>query len=158
MNIIDVISGAKTSENTIANKVAVRAQAKRIETRAENYVSDILEFFTRESEYISNDLSYSKALYPGETRRVLSSEDKEFLQKKLKDAVVGLPEQLKKALNDIFGQPQEENKQEEKKSVETEATSSETSDSGDSSASENTSVTTNFSVDTTANEVSHFGY
>ena len=153
MNIIDVISGSVPAESSIANKIAIKTQAKKYETKVETYINDILEFLSRESEFIDNNLSYSS--FTEAQKVVLKPEDKEFLQNKLYEAVREIPAKLKNAIDEILGsstsEKEEEKKPEEKKtSVETENSTSENAEQSD---------VQNFSasIETTA-PVSHFGY
>ena len=154
MNIIDVISGSVPAESSIANKIAIKTQAKKYETRVETYINDILEFLSRESEFIDNNLSYSN-FTEAHQKVVLKPEDKEFLQNKLYEAVREIPAKLKNAIDEILGsstsEKEEEKKPEEKKtSVETENS---TSENAEQSNVQNFSA----SIETTA-PVSHFGY
>jgi len=106
MNIIDIVGGAvKPQQNEIANKIAVRSEIKRIENRVEQCIGNILDYYSSESDFINNSLSYSPEV---SNRRVLSQEDKDVLLKKLEETIKLVPEKIKESFNDIFGGTQEE--------------------------------------------------
>jgi hypothetical protein len=107
MNIIDIVSGSiKPQQNEIANKIAVKSEMKRIEGRVEQIMQDVLRYYTDESDYINNNLSYSSCI--DSTKRILSQEDKDTLLKKLEETIKAIPEKLKENLNDIFTSSSEE--------------------------------------------------
>lgn len=111
MNIIDIVSGSiKPQQNEIANKIAVKSEIKRIEGRVEQIMQDVLRYYTDESDYINNNLSYSSCgpIPVGSTKRILSQEDKDVLLKKLEETIKAIPEKLKENLNDIFTSSSEE--------------------------------------------------
>lgn len=106
MNIIDIVNGSiKPQQNEIANKIAVKSEMKRIEGRVEQIMQDVLRYYTDESDYINNNLSYGCG---GSTKRILSQEDKDALLKKLEETIKTIPEKLKENLNDIFTSSSEE--------------------------------------------------
>lgn len=110
MNIIDIVSGAvKPQQNELANKIAIRSEIKRIENRVDQYIGDILNYYSSESDFINNNLSYSGCSpIEASNRRVLSQEDKDALLKKLEETIKSIPEKMKENFNDIFGGTQEE--------------------------------------------------
>jgi len=109
MNIIDIVSGAvKPQQNELANKIAVRSEIKRIENRVEQCIGDILNYYSSESDFINNNLSYGSSPIEVSSRRVLSQEDKDILLKKLEETIKSIPEKIKESFNDIFGSTQEE--------------------------------------------------
>lgn len=106
MNIIDIVNGSiKPQQNEIANKIAVKSEMKRIEGRVEQIMQDVLRYYTDESDYINNNLSYGCG---GSIKRILSQEDKDALLKKLEETIKTIPEKLKENLNDIFTSSSEE--------------------------------------------------
>jgi hypothetical protein len=106
MNIIDIVGGSiKPQQNEIANKIAVKAEIKRIEGRVDQIIQDILGYYSSESEYINNNLSYG---YGVATKRILSQEDKDILLKKLEEVVKSIPEKMKENINDIFSSSTDE--------------------------------------------------
>lgn len=108
MNIIDIVNGSiKPQQNEIANKIAVKSEMKRIEGRVEQIMQDVLRYYTDESDYINNNLSYGCGPL-GSTKRILSQEDKDVLLKKLEETIKAIPEKLKENLNDIFTSSSEE--------------------------------------------------
>lgn len=111
MNIIDIVSGSiKPQQNEIANKIAVKSEMKRIEGRVEQIMQDVLRYYTDESDYINNNLSYGSCGPLGSTKRILSQEDKDVLIKKLEETIKSIPEKLKESLNDVFGSSSSEEK------------------------------------------------
>lgn len=109
MNIIDIVgSSIKPQQNEIANKIAVKSEMKRIEGRVEQIMQDVLRYYTDESDYINNNLSYSYGPIGSTAKRILSQEDKDVLLKKLEETIKAIPEKLKENLNDIFTSSSEE--------------------------------------------------
>lgn len=103
MNIIDIVSGSiKPQQNEIANKIAVKSEMKRIEGRVDNILQDILRYYSEESDYINNNLSYGSYGPLNSTKRILSQEDKDVLLKKLEEVIKSIPDKLKENLNDVF--------------------------------------------------------
>lgn len=100
MNIADVLNGLQDqSKNTLANKIQKNSEVRRIKSRAESFVSQILDFLGEESKYISNGLSYSdNPMYAGK----LSEEEKKELTEFLVNEVKALPEKLKTEINKFF--------------------------------------------------------
>lgn len=110
MNIIDIVGGSiKPQQNEIANKIAVKAEIKRIEGRVDQIIQDILNYYSNESDFINNSLSYSICSpIEASNRRVLSQEDKDALLKKLEETVKSIPEKMKENFNDIFSSSTDE--------------------------------------------------
>lgn len=109
MNIIDIVSGAvKPQQNELANKIAIGSEIKRIENRVDQCIGDILNYYSSESDFINNNLSYGSSPIEASNRRVLSQEDKDVLLKKLEETIKSIPEKMKENFNDIFGSTQEE--------------------------------------------------
>lgn len=108
MNIVDMLGGLKLPNDDISNKIAVKAELKKIEREGDCIVDSILSFISRESEFIGHGLSYS-----GEPKQ-LSEEDKKELMKKLEEVIKSLPNKVKESVEDIFPSS-EENKEEDKK-------------------------------------------
>lgn len=100
MNIADVLNGLQDqSKNTLANKIQKNSEVRRIKSRAESFVSQILDFLGEESKYISNGLSYSdNPMYAGK----LSEEEKKELTEYLVNEIKALPEKLKTEINKFF--------------------------------------------------------
>lgn len=107
MNIADMLSGLKLPTNdSISNKIALKAEIKKIEREADYITNNILDFITREVEHINRGLTY------GEVSKI-SEEDKKELLKKLEEVVKTLPSKVKETVDDIFSSS-EENKEEKK--------------------------------------------
>ena len=100
MNIADVLNGLQDqNKNTLANKIQKNSEVRRIKSRAESFVSQILDFLGEESKYISNGLSYSdNPMYAGK----LSEEEKKELTEYLVNEIKALPEKLKTEINKFF--------------------------------------------------------
>lgn len=121
MNITDLLGNIKpVSENTMANKIAVKAEIKKIERRAEDIVEQILNFISNETDFINNGLTYghnSSSIYGCDsTSKHISEEEKKQLLKKLEEVIKQIPNKLKETIDDIFSSSNSDS--EEKKAEE----------------------------------------
>lgn len=100
MNIADILNNLpEQNKNTLANKIQKNSEVRRIKSRIDNYISQILDFLGEESKYISNGLSYSEnPMYGGK----LTEEEKKELTNVLVSEVKSLPEKLKTEINKFF--------------------------------------------------------
>ena len=100
MNITDILNNLpEQNRNTLANKIQKNSEARRIKSRMDNYITQILDFLGEESKYISNGLSYSENPVCGSK---LTEEDKKELTDVLVSEVKSLPEKLKTEINKFF--------------------------------------------------------
>lgn len=116
MNITDILNNLpEQNKNTLANKIQKNSEVRRIKSRIDNYISQILDFLGEESKYISNGLSYSENPTCGSK---LTEEEKKELTNVLVSEVKSLPEKLKTEVNKFFEETEgssnsEDNKKED---------------------------------------------
>ena len=116
MNITDILNNLpEQNKNTLANKIQKNSEVRRIKSRIENYISQILDFLGEESKYISNGLSYSENPTCGSK---LTEEEKKERTNVLVSEVKSLPEKLKAEVNKFFEETEgssnsEDNKKED---------------------------------------------
>ena len=119
MNITDILNNLpEQNRNTLANKIQKNSEVRRIKSRMDNYITQILDFLGEESKYISNGLSYSENPVCGSK---LTEEDKKELTDVLVSEVKSLPEKLKAEINKFF-EGMEVNSENKKEDGEVEAT------------------------------------
>ena len=119
MNITDILNNLpEQNRNTLANKIQKNSEVRRIKSRMDNYITQILDFLGEESKYISNGLSYSESPVCG---LKLTEEDKKELTDVLVSEVKSLPEKLKTEINKFF-EGTEVNSENKKEDGEVEAT------------------------------------
>ena len=116
MNITDILNNLpEQNKNTLANKIQKNSEVRRIKSRIDNYISQVLDFLGEESKYISNGLSYSENPTCGSK---LTEEEKKELTNVLVSEVKSLPEKLKAEVNKFFEETEgssnsEDNKKED---------------------------------------------
>ncbi len=109
MNITDILGNLpKESSNELSTRISKNSEKRRIQSRIQSYITDILNFLGEENKYIQNGLSYS---FPNHST-TLSDEDKKELTNFLVSEVKSLPEKLKTEVNSFF---QDVSKDEDKK-------------------------------------------
>ena len=119
MNITDILNNLpEQNKNTLANKIQKNSEVRRIKSRVDNYISQILDFIGEESKYISNGLSYSENPSCGSK---LTEEEKKELTNVLVSEVKSLPEKLKAEVNKFFEET-EGSSEDKKEDGEVEAT------------------------------------
>ena len=119
MNITDILNNLpEQNRNTLANKIQKNSEVRRIKSRIDNYITQILDFLGEETNYISNGLSYSENPVCGSK---LTKEDKKELTDVLVSEVKSLPEKLKAEINKFF-EGTEVNSENKKEDGEVEAT------------------------------------
>ena len=119
MNITDILNNLpEQNKNTLANKIQKNSEVRRIKSRIDNYISQILDFLGEESKYISNGLSYSENPTCGSK---LTEEEKKELTNILVSEVKSLPEKLKAEVNKFFEETEvgSENKKEDSETIAT---------------------------------------
>lgn len=119
MNITDILNNLpEQNKNTLANKIQKNSEVRRIKSRIDNYISQILDFLGEESKYISNGLSYSENPTCGSK---LTEEEKKELTNILVSEVKSLPEKLKAEVNKFFEETEvgSEDKKEDSETIAT---------------------------------------
>lgn len=119
MNITDILNNLpEQNKNTLANKIQKNSEVRRIKSRIDNYISQILDFLGEESKYISNGLSYSENSTCGSK---LTEEEKKELTNILVSEVKSLPEKLKAEVNKFFEETEvgSEDKKEDSETIAT---------------------------------------
>ena len=119
MNITDILNNLpEQNRNTLANKIQKNSEVRRIKSRIDNYISQILDFLGEESKYISNGLSYSENPTCGSK---LTEEEKKELTNVLVSEVKSLPEKLKAEVNKFFEETEvgSEDKKEDSETIAT---------------------------------------
>ena len=113
MNITDILNNLpEQNKNTLANKIQKNSEVRRIKSRVDNYISQILDFLGEESKYISNGLSYSENPSCGSK---LTEEEKKELTNVLVSEVKSLPEKLKAEVNKFFEETEDSSNSEDNK-------------------------------------------
>ena len=113
MNITDILNNLpEQNKNTLANKIQKSSEVRRIKSRIDNYISQILDFLGEESKYISNGLSYSENPTCGSK---LTEEEKKELTNVLVSEVKSLPEKLKAEFNKFFEETEDSSNSEDNK-------------------------------------------
>ena len=119
MNITDILNNLpEQNKNTLANKIQKNSEVRKIKSRIDNYISQVLDFLGEESKYISNGLSYSENPTCGSK---LTEEEKKELTNFLVSEVKSLPEKLKAEVNK-FLEETESSSEDKKEDSETIAT------------------------------------
>lgn len=119
MNITDILNNLpEQNKNTLANKIQKNSEVRKIKSRIDNYISQVLDFLGEESKYISNGLSYSENPTCGSK---LTEEEKKELTNVLVSEVKSLPEKLKAEVNKFFEET-ESSSEDKKEDSETIAT------------------------------------
>ena len=119
MNITDILNNLpEQNRNTLANKIQKNSEVRRIKSRMDNCITQILDFLGEESKYISNGLSYSENPVCGSK---LTEEEKKELTNVLVSEIKALPEKLKTEINKFFEET-EYNSENKKEDGEVEAT------------------------------------
>ena len=119
MNITDILNNLpEQNKNTLANKIQKNSEVRKIKSRIDNYISQVLDFLGEESKYISNGLSYSENPTCGSK---LTEEEKKELTNVLVSEVKSLPEKLKAEVNNFFEETEgsSEDKKEDSETIAT---------------------------------------
>ena len=119
MNITDILNNLpEQNKNTLANKIQKNSEVRKIKSRIDNYISQVLDFLGEESKYISNGLSYSENPTCGSK---LTEEEKKELTNVLVSEVKSLPEKLKAEVNKFFEETEgsSEDKKEDSETIAT---------------------------------------
>lgn len=114
MNITDILGNLpKESSDNLSIKISKKSEKRRIQSRIQSYITDILSFLGDENKYIQNGLSYNS--FPNRPSTI-SDEDKKELINFLVSEIKSLPEKLKTEVNSFFedvSKDEDEDKKEE---------------------------------------------
>jgi hypothetical protein len=114
MNITDILGNLpKENSNDLSTKISKNSEKRRIQSRIQSYITDILNFLGEENKYIRNGLSYSFPDRPS----TLSDEDKKELTNFLVSEIKSLPEKLKTEVNSFFEDVSKDEDKKEESSV-----------------------------------------
>ena len=114
MNITDILGNLpKENSNDLSTKISKNSEKRRIQSRIQSYITDILNFLGEENKYIQNGLNYSFPNRPS----TLSDEDKKELTNFLVSEVKSLPEKLKTEVNSFFEDVSKDEDKKEESSV-----------------------------------------
>ncbi len=99
MNIADILGNLpKTNENALSTEISKKTEIRRIKSRIENYITEIINYLGEENNYIQNNLSYgcsSRSI-------ILSDEDKKELINFLVSEIKKVPEKITTEINSFF--------------------------------------------------------
>ena len=114
MNIIDMLKD-NSSDNNLSNQIAIKCEIRNIEKRVNYFIDDILNFIADKNKFINKNLSYC----PNGDGVILTTEQKNMLNKEVEKAVKSIPGRLTSELNKLYGEinNQPEKKEEEKATV-----------------------------------------
>lgn len=114
MNITDILENLpKENSNDLSTKISKNSEKRRIQSRIQSYITDILNFLGEENKYIQNGLNYSFPNRPS----TLSDEDKKELTNFLVSEIKSLPEKLKTEVNSFFEDVSKDEDKKEESSV-----------------------------------------
>lgn len=121
MNVIDLLSGYKPSEDELSKKLAIKSELQKIEIRAGELVKNIFDFVLDETKFIKNGLSYA----PNSSNAFqLTDDEKDIIVQKLYNVIKTLSSRIDKEMAyiglDLKGKSEkkEEEKPEEIKNLE----------------------------------------
>lgn len=121
MNVIDLLSGYKPSEDELSKKLAIKSELQKIETRAGELVKNIFDFVLYETKFIKNGLSYE----PNSSNAFqLTDNEKDIIVQKLYNVTKTLSSRIDKEMAGIVldlkgkSEKKEEEKPEEIKNLE----------------------------------------
>lgn len=114
MNITDILGNLpKENSNVLSTRISKNSEKRRIQSRIQNYITDILNFLGEENKYIQNGLNYGLP----NRQSTLSDEDKKELTNFLVSEVKSLPEKLKTEVNSFFEDVSKDEDKKEESSV-----------------------------------------
>lgn len=115
MDITDILKNLPTGDKAsqLTKNVKLNTEKRRVARRAEEFVSEIIEYVAQEINYINNGLTYNYAYQTPQNKEIpLTSEEKDALIEELKTSIATIPDRLKTSLAQVF-QVSGENKEEE---------------------------------------------
>ena len=105
-----------SSDDNLSNQISIKCEIRNIEKRVNYFIDDILNFIAEKNKFINRNLSYCSNENFG---IVLTTEQKNMLNKEVEKAVKSIPERLTSELNKLYSgiSNQPEKKEEEKTTV-----------------------------------------
>lgn len=95
MNIIDMFT-SNTPTNAVAKKIAIKNAERRIQAEIEECSQRVLEMYSSKIDWINNDLSWGC-----NKKFTLTAEEKKALMDKTTEAIKRIPDEIKKAVDEI---------------------------------------------------------
>lgn len=125
MDITDILKNLPTGDKAsqLTKNVKLNTEKRRVARRAEEFVSEIIEYVAQEIDYINNGLTYNYAYQTSQNKEIpLTSEEKDALIEELKTSIATIPDRLKTSLAQVFQVSGENKTEEEEQKSETEMT------------------------------------
>lgn len=124
MDITDILKNLPTGDKAsqLTKNVRLNTEKRRVARRAEEFVSEIIEYVANEVNYINNGLTYNyKCCSPQDNNEIaLTSEEKDALIEELTASIATIPDKLRTSLAQVFqtsgGESKENKTAEEPKS------------------------------------------
>ena len=105
MDITDILKNLPTGDKAsqLTKNVRLNTEKRRVARRAEEFVSEIIEYVAQEVNYINNGLTYNYKYYSPQDNEVsLTAEEKDSLIEELKASIATIPEKLRTSLAQVF--------------------------------------------------------
>lgn len=105
MDITDILKNLPTGDKAsqLTKNVRLNTEKRRVARRAEEFVSEIIEYVAQEVNYINNGLTYNyKYCSPQDNEISLTEEEKNTLIEELKASIATIPEKLRASLAQVF--------------------------------------------------------
>ena len=118
MDITDILKNLPTGDKAsqLTKNVRLNTEKRRVARRAEEFVSEIIEYVAQEVNYINNGLTYNYKYYsPQDNEVALTVEEKNALIEELKASIATIPEKLRTSLAQVFSTSGESKTEEEPK-------------------------------------------
>ena len=118
MDITDILKNLPTGDKAsqLTKNVRLNTEKRRVARRAEEFVSEIIEYVANEVNYINNGLTYNYKYYsPQDNEVALTVEEKNALIEELKASIATIPEKLRTSLAQVFSTNGESKTEEEPK-------------------------------------------
>ena len=118
MDITDILKNLPTGDKAsqLTKNVRLNTEKRRVARRAEEFVSEIIEYVAQEVNYINNGLTYNYKYYsPQDNEVALTVEEKNALIEELKASIATIPEKLRTSLAQVFSTNGESKTEEEPK-------------------------------------------
>lgn len=118
MDITDILKNLPTGDKAsqLTKNVRLNTEKRRVARRAEEFVSEIIEYVAQEVNYINNGLTYNYKYYsPQDNEVALTVEEKNALIEELKASIATIPEKLRTSLAQVFSINGESKTEEEPK-------------------------------------------
>lgn len=105
MDITDILKNLPTGDKAsqLTKNVRLNTEKRRVARRAEEFVSEIIEYVAQEVNYINNGLTYNYKYYsPQDNEVALTTEEKDSLIEELKASIATIPDKLRTSLAQVF--------------------------------------------------------